>query len=90
MLHITSPAMRHNLSKLSLITVPSCALQSIQMGIALPAWLLDGNSQSAPLLLAGLVGAFILLPLIVATYYLFNANKYSDGIMDDTYQIFIR
>ena len=80
--------------------VDSCALlkvavlrpQSITMGIALPDWLLDAKSRSAPMVLAGLVFGGILLPLGFAACYLLSANKYvgPNGIMEETYDLFAR
>ena len=68
------------------------ALQSITMGIALPDWLLDAKSRSAPMVLAGLVFGGILLPLGIAACYLLSANKYvgPNGIMEETYDFFLR
>ena len=67
-------------------------LQSITMGIALPDWLLDAKSRSAPMVLAGLVFGGILLPLGIAACYLLSANKYvgPNGIMEETYDFFLR
>ena len=62
------------------------------MGLALPEWLLDSQSKSAPLILAGLVFGGILLPLIAAACYLMSANKYvgPNGIMEETFDYFLR
>ena len=62
------------------------------MGIALPDWLLDAKSRSAPMVLAGLVFGGILLPLGFAACYLLSANKYvgPNGIMEETYDLFAR
>ena len=71
----------------------ACALlQSITMGIALPDWLLDAKSRSAPMVLAGLVFGGILLPLGIAACYLLSANKYvgPNGIMEETFDFFLR
>mmetsp|Transcript_12528 Transcript_12528/g.37597 ORF Transcript_12528/g.37597 Transcript_12528/m.37597 type:complete len:727 (-) Transcript_12528:1258-3438(-) len=64
--------------------------QSITMGIGLPKWLFDGNSRTAPLLLAALVFGGVLLPLGVAACYLLSSNKFSaDGIVEETYHNFL-
>ena len=70
----------------------SCFVQAISMGIALPKWLLEGDAKMQPILLAGLVLVFILLPLVAAACYLFSADKYvgKDGIVAETYEIFLR
>lgn len=62
------------------------------MGIALPEWLLDSQSKSAPMVLAGLVFGGILLPLIAAACYLMSANKFvgPNGIMEETFDYFLR
>jgi preprotein translocase subunit Sec63 len=67
-------------------------MQAISMGIALPKWLLEGDAKMQPILLAGLVLVFILLPLVAAACYLFSADKYvgKDGIVAETYEIFLR
>lgn len=66
--------------------------QSISMGIALPKWLLEGDAKMQPILLAGLVLVFILLPLIAAACYLLSADKYvgKDGLIAETYEMFLR
>jgi hypothetical protein len=74
------------------ITSYSRFMQAISMGIALPKWLLEGDAKMQPILLAGLVLVFILLPLVAAACYLFSADKYvgKDGIVAETYEIFLR
>lgn len=53
------------------------------MGIALPQWIFDGDSRTAPLLLAVLVFGWVLLPLGAAacTCYL---QFSSAGIIEET------
>lgn len=61
------------------------------MGIALPKWLLEGDSKTQPVLLAGLVSVFVLLPLIAAACYLLSSDKYAgDGILQETQELFLR
>ena len=60
------------------------------MGIGLPKWLFDGDSRTAPLLLASLVFGGVLLPLAIAACYLLSSNKFSaDGIVEETYHNFL-
>lgn len=69
----------------------TCDVQSISMGIALPKWLLEGDSKTQPALLAALVFFFVLLPLIAAACYLLSSDKYvGDGILAETYELFLR
>lgn len=59
--------------------------QSITMGIGLPQWLFDGDSRTAPLLLAILVFGGVLLPLGAAACYLLSSNKFnSAGVIEET------
>ncbi|CAM6105791.1 unnamed protein product [Calypogeia fissa] len=51
--------------------------QGMRMGIALPKFLLDIDGASGGLLLLGLVGVGILVPLIVAVCYLSRSSKYT-------------
>lgn len=47
------------------------------MGIALPQFLLNIDGASGGVLLLGIVGVCILLPLIMAVIYLSRSSKYS-------------
>ncbi len=60
------------------------------MGIGLPKWLFDGDSRTAPLLLAALVFGGVLLPLGAAACYLLSSNKYNaDGVVEESYHNFL-
>jgi translocation protein SEC63 len=51
--------------------------QGMNMGVALPSWMFNKDRKTAPLLLLGLVGGFILLPLAVTSYYMLKGDHYS-------------
>ncbi|RWR75727.1 DnaJ domain-containing protein [Cinnamomum micranthum f. kanehirae] len=51
--------------------------QGFQMGIALPQFLLNIDGPSGGLLLLGIVGVCILLPLMMAVIYLSRSSKYT-------------
>lgn len=51
--------------------------QGFQMGIALPQFLLNIDGASGGILLLGIVGICILLPLMIAVIYLSRSSKYS-------------
>lgn len=48
--------------------------QAMSMGIALPEWVFARDGKNAPLLLAVLVGAGVLLPLAAAAWFLLRAE----------------
>lgn len=47
------------------------------MGIALPVFLLNVDGASGGILLLGIVGVCIILPLMGAVIYLSNSSKYT-------------
>lgn len=47
-----------------------CMVQGMQMGIALPKFLLNMDGASGGIMLVGIVGICILLPLMIAVIYL--------------------
>ncbi|KAG0462815.1 hypothetical protein HPP92_021291 [Vanilla planifolia] len=51
--------------------------QGLQMGIALPEFLLNFDGASGGILLLGIVGVCILLPLVIAVIYLSRSAKYT-------------
>lgn len=51
--------------------------QGLEMGIALPQFLLNFDGASGGILLLGIVGVCILLPLIIAVIYLSRSAKYT-------------
>ncbi|PKU73707.1 dnaJ protein ERDJ2 [Dendrobium catenatum] len=51
--------------------------QGLEMGIALPKFLLNFDGASGGILLLGIVGVCILLPLIIAVIYLSRSAKYT-------------
>jgi translocation protein SEC63 len=51
--------------------------QGLQMGIALPEFLLNVHGASGGILLLGIVGVCILLPLMTAVIYLSRSSKYT-------------
>ncbi|KAL0773924.1 hypothetical protein Bca101_039075 [Brassica carinata] len=61
---LTDPLSRENFEKL---------------GIALPQFILDLNGESGGLLLLFTVGLCILLPLVVASIYLWRSSKYTEN-----------
>lgn len=60
--------------------------QAMNVGVALPTWLFTKDSKLAPLMLLGLVGFGILLPLGGVSWYMLNSNRYSgpNGVMQET------
>lgn len=54
-----------------------CFLQGLQMGIALPQFLLNIDGASEGILLLGIVGVCIILPLTVSVIYLSRSSKYT-------------
>ncbi|GBF89855.1 hypothetical protein Rsub_02559 [Raphidocelis subcapitata] len=51
--------------------------QGMNMGVALPSWMFNKDRKTAPLLLLGMVGGFILLPLALTSYYMLKGDSYS-------------
>ncbi|KAG2284590.1 hypothetical protein Bca4012_053260 [Brassica carinata] len=58
-------------------TNPRVSGNKIKLGIALPQFILDLNGESGGLLLLFTVGLCILLPLVVASIYLWRSSKYT-------------
>ncbi|GAX76583.1 hypothetical protein CEUSTIGMA_g4029.t1 [Chlamydomonas eustigma] len=60
--------------------------QAMNIGIALPEWIFPTDKKAAPLVLLGLVGCGILLPLIGVSVYMMNTNKFTgpNQIMQET------
>ncbi|GAB2272213.1 DnaJ protein erdj2a [Dionaea muscipula] len=59
--------------------------QGLQMGIALPQFLLNIDGTSGGILLLGIVGVCIILPLMMAVIYLSRSSKYTGNyIMHQT------
>lgn len=52
-------------------------VQGMQMGIALPKFLLNIDGASGGIMLLGIVGFCILLPLMIAVIYLSRSSKYT-------------
>lgn len=44
--------------------------QGMNMGVALPSWMFNKDKKAAPIMLLGLVGGGILLPLAIVSYYM--------------------
>ncbi|KAJ7568230.1 hypothetical protein O6H91_01G024300 [Diphasiastrum complanatum] len=55
--------------------------QGMQMGIALPLFLLNIHGAAGGIILLGLVGFGILLPLIIAVVYLSRSSKYTGNFV---------
>lgn len=71
---LTDPVARENYAKYG----HPDGRQGMQMGIALPSFLLNINGGAASgVLLLGLVGLGILLPLLIAVVYLSRSSKYT-------------
>ncbi|XP_057468249.1 dnaJ protein ERDJ2-like [Actinidia eriantha] len=70
---LTDPIARENFEKYG----HPDGRQGFQMGIALPQFLLNIDGASGGILLLGIVGVCILLPLIMAVIYLSRSSKYS-------------
>ena len=66
--------------------------QALDIGIALPEWIFSKDRNTAPLVLGGLVGLGILLPLAVASWYLLRSNKFTgpNNVMHETMEIYFR
>lgn len=70
---LTDPVSRENFEKWG----HPDGRQGLQMGIALPQFLLNIDGASGGILLLGIVGVCILLPLIIAVIYLSRSSKYT-------------
>ncbi|CAA0837879.1 DnaJ protein ERDJ2A [Striga hermonthica] len=70
---LTDPVSRENFEKYG----HPDGRQGLQMGIALPQFLLDIDGTSEVILLLGIVGVCILLPLTIAVIYLSRSAKYT-------------
>ncbi|XAR64646.1 hypothetical protein NMG60_11008401 [Bertholletia excelsa] len=70
---LTDPVSRENFEKYG----HPDGRQGLQMGIALPQFLLNIDGASGGILLLGIVGVCILLPLIMAVIYLSRSSKYT-------------
>lgn len=66
--------------------------QALDIGIALPEWIFSKDRNTAPLVLGGLVGLGILLPLGIASWYLLRSNKLvgPNNIMYETVEIYAK
>lgn len=60
--------------------------QGINVGVALPEWIFTKDKKTAPLMLLGLVGCGILLPLSLVSWYMLRSNKFAgpNRIMHET------
>ncbi|XP_020589293.1 dnaJ protein ERDJ2 [Phalaenopsis equestris] len=70
---LTDPVSRENYEKYG----HPDGRQGLEMGIALPQFLLKFDGASGGILLLGIVGVCILLPLIIAVIYLSRSAKYT-------------
>ncbi|XP_072990643.1 dnaJ protein ERDJ2-like [Typha latifolia] len=70
---LTDPVSRENYEKYG----HPDGQQGFQMGIALPQFLLNIDGASGGILLLGIVGVCILLPLLIAVIYLSRSSKYA-------------
>ncbi|ERM94031.1 dnaJ protein ERDJ2A [Amborella trichopoda] len=70
---LTDPVSRENFEKYG----HPDGRQGLQMGIALPQFLLNIDGASGGILLLGIVGVCILLPLLMAVIYLSKSAKYT-------------
>ncbi|KAM0948395.1 putative DnaJ domain, Sec63 domain, immunoglobulin E-set, C2 domain superfamily [Dioscorea sansibarensis] len=70
---LTDPVSRENYEKYG----HPDGRQGLQMGIALPQFLLNIDGASGGVLLLGIVGVCILLPLMIAVIYLSRSSKYT-------------
>ncbi|CAN6482535.1 unnamed protein product [Victoria cruziana] len=78
---LTDPVSRENFEKYG----HPDGRQGFQMGIALPQFLLSKDGTSSGIVLFGIVGICILLPLITAVIYLSRSSKYSrNRVMHET------
>ncbi|KAL8039674.1 hypothetical protein ABFX02_10G051500 [Erythranthe guttata] len=70
---LTDPISRENFEKYG----HPDGRQGLQMGIALPQFLLNSDGASGGIMLLGIVGVCILLPLTIAVIYLSRSSKYT-------------
>ncbi|OAY82230.1 DnaJ protein ERDJ2A [Ananas comosus] len=70
---LTDPVSRENYEKYG----HPDGRQGLKMGIALPQFLLNIDGASGGVLLLGIVGVCILLPLMIAVIYLSRSSKYT-------------
>ncbi|EFJ34057.1 hypothetical protein SELMODRAFT_439099 [Selaginella moellendorffii] len=78
---LTDPVARENFAKWG----HPDGRQGLKMGIALPWFLLNINGATGGIILLGLVGCGILLPLLIAVVYLSRSSKYTGNyIMHQT------
>ncbi|GFP97576.1 Dnaj protein erdj2a [Phtheirospermum japonicum] len=70
---LTDPVSRENFEKYG----HPDGRQGLQMGIALPQFLLNIDGASGGILLLGIVGVCILLPLTITVIYLSRSSKYT-------------
>ncbi|GLJ15300.1 hypothetical protein SUGI_0250810 [Cryptomeria japonica] len=78
---LTDPIARENFAKYG----HPDGRQGLQMGIALPEFLLNVHGASGGILLLGIVGVCILLPLMTAVIYLSRSSKYTgNNVMHQT------
>ncbi|KAG8376681.1 hypothetical protein BUALT_Bualt09G0089200 [Buddleja alternifolia] len=70
---LTDPVSRENFEKYG----HPDGRQGLQMGIALPQFLLNIDGASGGVLLLGIVGVCIILPLTIAVIYLSRSSKYT-------------
>uniref|UniRef100_A0A0C9RWF7 TSA: Wollemia nobilis Ref_Wollemi_Transcript_8918_2488 transcribed RNA sequence n=1 Tax=Wollemia nobilis TaxID=56998 RepID=A0A0C9RWF7_9CONI len=78
---LTDPVARENFAKYG----HPDGRQGLQMGIALPEFLLNVHGASGGILLLGIVGVCILLPLMTAVIYLSRSSKYTgNNVMHQT------
>ncbi|CAI9097797.1 OLC1v1034293C1 [Oldenlandia corymbosa var. corymbosa] len=78
---LTDPVSRENFEKYG----HPDGRQGLQMGIALPKFLLDIDGSSGGILLLGIVGVCIILPLMIAVVYLSRSAKYTGNyVMHNT------
>lgn len=63
----------------------------MNLGIALPQWMFSKDKKAAPLMLLGLVGGGILLPLGLMSWYMLSSSKFTgpNQILNETYGIFM-
>ncbi|CAA3013738.1 dnaJ ERDJ2A-like [Olea europaea subsp. europaea] len=74
---LTDPVSRENFEKYG----HPDGRQGLQMGIALPQFLLNIDGASGGILLIGIVGVCIILPLTIAVIYLSRSSKYTGNFV---------
>ncbi|GFH31320.1 molecular chaperone, partial [Haematococcus lacustris] len=65
--------------------------QAMNIGVALPSWVFAKEKGMAPLMLIALVFCGILLPLIVASWYMLSSNRFTgpNNIMQETIAFYL-